>query len=98
MQTRLKAGKRAIFILFLKKEVVLSSLSPTKLNVPLSHKSLCALTIEPSKGHPARAEQLRQNLHQFKVNIPNTKLNLIPPLLQEALWFCKPWSILQGHQ
>lgn len=56
-----------------------------KLNVSPPHKSLHALTMKPPKGHPAHAEQLLQNLHQFKVNIPNTKLNLFPPLLQEAL-------------
>lgn len=56
-----------------------------KLNVSSSHKLLHALTIEPPEGHSAHAEQLLQNLHQFKVNIPTMKLNLFPPILQEAL-------------
>lgn len=96
MQTRVKAGKRAIFIIKKKRRGGFKQFLWTKLNVSSSHKSLHALTIEPPKGHPAHAEQLLQNLHQF--NIPNMKLNLFPPLLQKGLWFCEPWSILQRHQ
>lgn len=87
-QTRLKAGKRAIFII--KKEMVLISLGKDYFSVSSSHKSLHALTTELPKGHPAHAEQLLQNCHQFNVNIPKRRLNLFPPLLQEALWFCDP--------
>lgn len=81
-----------------KKELVLNSYSPKKLNVSSSHKSLYALTTELPKGHPAHAEQLLQNLHQFNVKIHKMRLNLFPSLLQKALWFCEPWSVLQGHQ
>jgi len=77
-------GRQRSNFYYKKREVVLNSFYPKKLNVSSSHKSLHALTIQLPKGDPAHAEQLLQNLHQFNVNVPKMRRNLFLSPLQKA--------------